>query len=310
VSAPLTLRQTRCAFCGTLDNAVEAYGANFDLGDFNPAVFSARRMPDRLHYRMVRCKRCGLLRSDPVADSQMLERLYRQSVQSYDGEISNLRSTYGGYLDLLRPRGRPRRALLEIGCGSGFFLEEARLRGYDDVWGIEPSEAAADQAAPGIREHIIRDVLRPGLLGDETFDAICMFQVFDHLADPNEALDVCFRLLRPGGQVLALNHDAGSLSARLLGERSPIIDIEHTYLYDRRSMAAMFAKHGFEVLRTGRAHNRYSLQYLGQLMPLPAGAKKALLELLRKSGRGSLRLRVGLGNLFLIARRPGGTAEP
>jgi hypothetical protein len=55
------------------------YDANFEPADLNPAVFSARRLPDRVHYRMVRCGTCGLVRSDPVAHLNTLARLYEPS---------------------------------------------------------------------------------------------------------------------------------------------------------------------------------------------------------------------------------------
>ncbi len=304
----IVLHATACAICGTPGNAREVYTANFDEAAFNPAVFSARRLPDRLHYRMVRCRTCGLLRSDPVAASEILESLYARSDQNYEPEIANIRLSYGRYLDRLDRSDADREALLEIGCGSGFFLEEARSRGYREAWGVEPSATAASQASPSLHGRIIQDVLRPGLLPDGKFDVICMFQVFDHLPDPNSSLDVCFKLLKPGGEILALNHDAGSISARILGEQSPIIDIEHTYLYDRDSMGAIFRKHGFEVLRIGTAVNHYSLQYLAQLIPLPRGAKSGLMDLLRKTGVGRIGLTIGLGNLFLIGRKPLSTA--
>lgn len=301
MSSSVSLQPTRCAVCGTPDNATEIYPANFDVAAFNPAVFSARRLPDRLHYRMVKCKTCGLLRSDPVADAESLKQLYSQSAQNYGSELTNIRSTYGRYLGYLDKFNAKKNALLEIGCGSGFFMEEALARGFWDVWGIEPSQSAAAQATPRLRGRIVLDVLRPGVFPDNSFDVICMFQVFDHLPDPNTALDVCRRLLKPGGHVLALNHDASSFSARLMGESSPIIDIEHTYLYDRKSMAAMFHKHGFQVLSTGSALNHYSLHYLIQLMPLPRDLKEAVLRLLRPTRIARVGVTVSPGNLFVIA---------
>ena len=51
----IDLVPTRCAICGAEGNAVELYPANLDFEAFNPSVFSARRLPDRIHYRMVKC---------------------------------------------------------------------------------------------------------------------------------------------------------------------------------------------------------------------------------------------------------------
>jgi SAM-dependent methyltransferase len=294
------LHPTRCPICDTEGNATQIYPANFDPQSFTPAVFSARRLPDRLHYRMVRCNTCGLVRSDPVAAAQALARLYAHSSFGYGEEVANIRRTYGRYLSRLKGG---KGALLEVGCGNGFFLEEALDQGYAEVWGVEPSQAAVARAGPRVRRHIHCDVLRPGLFAPGYFDKICMFQVFDHLPDPGALLPECRRLLKPAGRLLLLNHDVSALSARLLGERSPIVDLEHTCLYDAATLGHLVERFGFQVERAGMVFNSYSLCYLARLLPLPAGVKRRLLDLLRGRAVGRLCLRVPLGNLWLVARR-------
>jgi SAM-dependent methyltransferase len=299
----VVLQPTRCAICGTVENSVEIYTANFDFEAFNPATFSARRLPDQIHYRIVKCKSCGLLRSDPIAPSELLEQLYIKSDQTYNQEIENLMLTYGHYLAKLDKFVLQKQALLEIGCGSGFFLERALKLGYENVYGVEPSVRAVSKATSSIRSNIKIDIFRPGLFSENTFDVICFFQVFDHLIDPNASLSECYRILKPGGLLLGLNHNSTSLSAKLLGERSPIIDIEHTYLYNPKTMSYIINKNGFHVIKTGAVWNNYSLQYLFQLIPMLGKAKLIILGLLRKTKIGQIRLKAFLGNLYIIARK-------
>jgi SAM-dependent methyltransferase len=299
------LHPTRCAICGTLNAASELYPANFDFEAFSPEVFSARRLPDGIHYRIVRCDSCGLLRSDPVGDAETLARLYALSTFTYDDEVAHLKRTYGRYLSeavaqLEGPRGR----LLEIGCGNGFFIEEALDAGFAEVRGIEPSKEAVARAGERVRPHIVCDTMRPGLFAPGEFDMICIFQVFDHIPDPAELLDECLTILRPRGLILCLNHNSHSISARILGERSPIIDLEHTYLYNPATMRRIFTAHGFDVLSVSGVRNTYSLRYLLQLVPMPRGIKQRLLKALRKAPLGHLSLSVPLGNLRLIGRKP------
>lgn len=301
--SPVLLHPTRCAICRTEGNASELYSANFDIDDFNPEVFSARRLPDRIHYRMVKCNACGLVRSDPVADAAMLGELYRQSTFDYGTEVRNLRCTYGRHLDQLEAFGVRKHSLLEIGCGNGFFLEEAQVRGYVDVRGVEPSAEAVAKAAPGVRGRIVCDLMRPGLFAEASFDVVCLFQVFDHLPDPLSVLSETHRVLRPGGLLLILNHNINALSARLLGARSPIIDLEHTYLYSPTTLAHLAASQKLTVRKTGTVWNSYSLYYLARLIPFPAGIKAPLVGLLLRSSIGRLPLSVSLGNLYLIAQK-------
>ncbi len=300
----IVLHPTRCAICQTEDNATELYPANFDQETFNAAVFSARRLPDGIHYRLVRCNRCGLVRSDPVADAEVLTALYTRSVVTYEDEIPDLKFTYGRYLSRTEHYFTSKGALLEVGGGSGFFLEQALAQGYKDVWGVEPSEAAVHNALPQLRSHLICDMMRPGLFEANRFDVVCLFQVFDHIAQPGEILDECYRVLKPGGVVLCLNHNIEALSARLMGERSPIIDIEHTYLYSKSTLSRLIETHQFRVLEVGSVFNRYALRYLVRLVPLPMALKKGLISMLNNSPLGAVRLSVALGNLYLIGQKP------
>src|SRR4051794_37248428 len=183
------LRSTCCAICATAGNATELYPANFTPEDLSPAVFSARRIPDRVHYRMVRCDSCGLVRSDPVADSDIVAQLYAESTFDYGAELENLAVTYGSYLKRLERYVPNKDALLEIGCGNGFVLEEAKRQGYRDVRGVEPSRAAIDSAPDSLRDQIVCSMMVPGLFPSGHFDVVCLFQVLDHILDPVPLLE-------------------------------------------------------------------------------------------------------------------------
>ncbi len=295
---------TRCAICDTLENADELYPANFGLEHFTPEVFSARRLPDRIHYRLVKCRSCGLVRSDPVVSSERLAELYAQSTFTYGAEVRDLCRTYGRYLTKLERWGVNKGALLEIGCGSGFFLEEALDQDYCTVKGIEPSQQAIDQAPSRLHGCFVCGLMKPGVFEKEQFDVICLFQVFDHLLDPGGLLDECFRLLKPGGFMLGINHNVKAVSARVLKEKSPIVDVEHTYLYSPSTMARIFRDHGFRVRQQGRVLNTYSVGYLARLVPMSMKFKQRLIDGLNDCWIGTLRLSVPLGNLFLIAQKP------
>jgi len=298
------MRPTRCPISGEEGDATELYPANFDAASLSPAAFSARRLPDRIHFRIVRSNRSGLVRSDPVADPALIYEFYAQSSFHYGEELRWLKKTYGRYLERLCTRGCCRESLLEIGCGNGFFLERAMEAGFRDVRGVEPSRQAVEQAAPALRTRIICDVMRSGLFDAERFEAICMFHIFDHILEPNELLAECLRILKPGGFILTLNHNVESWSAQLLGEKSPIIDIEHTFLYSPSTIRLIFEANGFEVIEQGRVWNTYSLAYLIHLIPLPRVLKKIGLRALKASVFGSLPLTLPLGNLYLIAKKP------
>ena len=298
------MHPTRCAICEREGHAVERWPATFTPQAFSARVFSARRVPDRVHHRMVACRDCGLVRSDPVASEELLARLYRSSSFNYDEEVDALQATYGRALARLEPSLVRREALLEIGCGNGFFLQQARRAGWRTVRGVEPSADAVSKGPADLQGAIVRDVMRRGLFAPESFDVVCLFQVLDHMPQPVDVLEQCLEVLRPGGYVLAFNHNVRGLSARILGERSPIVDIEHTYLYSPSTMRALASKAGFVAPRVRSARNTCSLAYLAQLVPLASSAKATLTRALRASAVGRVRVTLALGNLCLTARRP------
>jgi len=306
----LELSATQCPICHTADNAAELYPAKLTAAAFDPATFSARRLPDRVHYRIVRCRSCGLVRSDPIAGPRLQDELYAKSTFDYSEEVDNLRETYGRYLAKLPALGAVKGSLLEIGCGNGFLLQVALDQGFSSVAGVEPSAAAVADADPAIHPHIVRDIMRPGLFAAEQFDVVCMFQTFDHIADPNALLDECVRVLKPGGFLLCLNHDVEALSARLMGERSPIVDVEHPVLYSQKTMARLLGAHGFEVAAGGPARNRVSARYLTWLAPLPGAVKRRVLSWLKGARVGRITVSAPLGNLYAIARKPPGEGRP
>lgn len=291
-----------CAICQK-DNFTVLYPENFDLQNIDEKTFSARRLPDRVHYRIVKCRNCGLVYSNPILEYEKLEKLYRQSFVSYDSHVENLKKTYGYYLKELESYGVIKGKLLEIGCGNGFFLEEAKKQGFKDVNGVEPGTKSANSARPDIRNKIVVDIFRLGLFNKNSFDVICCFQTFDHIPNPNEFLRGCYEVLKKGGLILFFNHDASALSARIMGEKSPIIDIEHTYLYDRNTIRKILEKHGFSVLKVQSAANIHNVGYWMQLIPIPNFVKLPLIKALKKLKLDTIKIKMKVGNIVAIAKK-------
>lgn len=305
-TAPL-LHATRCAICGTEGNATERWPATLTPEAFSVETFSARRLPDRVHYRMVTCNACGLVRSDPVMDHERLDGLYEESTFDYGDELPSLERTYGDALGLIEARlgTLPKDGIVDIGCGNGFVLDQALKRGWTNVIGVEPSTDAIAHASDAVRPTIIQDMMGPGIIPPGSVSAITLFQVLDHIPDPLALLEACREALRPGGVILAWNHNVEAVSARVLGDRSPIVDVEHTYLYSPATMDKLFTAAGFASVDVRSVKNLYSISYLTHLVPIPRRAKEAILPRLRRTRLGRKELRVPLGNLCLTAVNPG-----
>lgn len=119
-----------------------------------------------------------------------------------------------GLLDRLQSLTIPtERRLLEIGGGSGGFLEQAAASGFRSQ-GIERCEPAGKPATD--RGCVVRTGRFPqGLGDDERFDIIVVNGMLDQVPDPLRFLAACRRHVRPGGLVAIHVPDARSLSFNL-----------------------------------------------------------------------------------------------
>src|SRR4051794_29672577 len=105
-------------------------GARGDLGPdaFVPSVHEPRR-----HGDLLICRECGCVQQPALPSGTRLLDLYREAGDAaYLDEEGGRRATAGRLLDLIGARV-PGGRLLDVGCGPGLVLDEARRRGYATV---------------------------------------------------------------------------------------------------------------------------------------------------------------------------------
>jgi SAM-dependent methyltransferase len=292
---------TICAICGTLENTQSIYPSTLDQNSFTAKVFSARRLPDRKHYQWVKCRSCSLYRSDPVQDID-LAKLYRDSTFDYSREIHGLKNSYRNLV--LKACPNPiGKTILEIGGGNGFFLEEALEMGFSNLIEIEPSTESFNLAREELKKYFIVDTLKSGLVPDNSVDCAVSFHVLDHLPDPKSSLVIIHQTLRARGVVCIAVHNVNSISSRLLKDKSPIFDVEHTYLYSKKTIKSLLESAGFGKIKVSHYRNTYSLEYLIHLIPIPRNLKIKLLGSRTMKSLGKIRVTLPLGNIYAIGEK-------
>jgi SAM-dependent methyltransferase len=297
------LINTKCPICETLNNSVKVYSSNVDGNSFSTEVFSARRLPDRRHYQWVRCKSCSLLRSDPVQDVD-LEKLYVESSFDYSTEVNGLKKTYMNLVVRALGKRGLRNSIFEVGGGNGFFLEAAKDAGFVKLAGVEPSIEAIDSSREDLKPFMIASMMKPGVLPEDSYDVGTMFHTLDHLTDPVSTLHDCYSVLKSGGIFIVAIHNERSWSARLFGERSPIIDVEHTHLYTRKTGEALFKKIGFIQVESGSYKNHYSLAYILHLLPISRRLRKIILSSWVGLALSKIKVVIPLGNMWVSGTKP------
>jgi len=226
--------------------------------------------------RLLRCPRCELGWWDWPAfePSAFYDRDYFQServARGYDDYASleaGLRRTARARLHrlarLMRARGRnitePRR-LLDIGCGTGVFLDEARRAGWT-VRGLEVSPYAAAEADR--RDLFVTcAAVEQVELEPVAFDVVTLWDVLEHLRDPVAVLRRVAGALRPGGVLALSTGDVTSLCARLSGVRWHLFNLpEHLFFFSPRCLVRLLRRVGCRVCRMGREVNWVPAAYV------------------------------------------------
>src|SRR5207244_12159191 len=143
---------------------------------------AASRPGPRRHGGLVACVGCGAVQQPTLPLHPELVELYHEMADdAYLAEETGRRATAGRLLDRIGafvPSGR----LLDIGCGHGLLLDEARRRGYDAV-GLELSRAAARHAREVLSLEV-REITLEGFEDPGSFDVVVLADVLEHLDDP------------------------------------------------------------------------------------------------------------------------------
>lgn len=216
-------------------------------------------------YDLVRCDDCALVfvgnppSDDEVAAFYSAEADYHSELlDPQDPAFERMGTIARQHVGMLlrsvpRPEGL---SLLDIGCSSGLFLNEARKAGFD-VHGAELSPDTARFA----RDHFVLDV-HPGDWRDAGFeqgslDVITLFDVIEHLPDPLAELQAIMRLLKPGGLLLQSTPNIAGLFPRLSYLLADRLDYwphpeppHHLYQFSAETLAALTRKAGYAIERS------------------------------------------------------------
>ena len=204
---------------------------------------------------MRRCLECGQL------VSACSEAWYSESMKEF--EVAE--GTFPGPENLRRHIHRSRKILrkiakvvnkkrdeidlLDVGCSSGSFLVLARDLGFR-VAGVEPASAPARRARER-QLNVYQGFLEELFLGEESYDAVTLFEVVEHLKDPGRVLRECHRVLRPDGVVVIGTGNTDSWTVRYMGGRWEYFDINrhggHVSFFNAESMRVLAERTGFTV---------------------------------------------------------------
>jgi SAM-dependent methyltransferase len=313
VTAPrveISLAARNCPICARSDKSTVFAESNVDVAKLDAFAFASRKLPEYMHWRLMECRRCDLLYASPAPDSPALASAYGEAAFDSGLEAGFAARTYAELLPAIRRRIPDLDGALDIGTGDGVFLAQLLGAGFTNVVGVEPSSAPIAAAAPSVRPLIRQAIFRAEDFAPESYSLVTCFQTLEHVPDPLGIVTGIYRILKPGGGILFVVHNRRALSARILGRRSPIFDVEHLQLFSQQSLRRLVTAAGYVDAKVGYLLNRYPLRYWVRLLPFPRRVKGRLIGMLNRTAVGAAVVPLPAGNEYIVAFKPSQAAKP
>jgi 2-polyprenyl-3-methyl-5-hydroxy-6-metoxy-1,4-benzoquinol methylase len=236
----------RCNFCGATGSA---------------HVFSLKG------FDLVRCAGCSLTFIANPPQQHELADIYSVGASNYHSELldtgsaqaQRMRLVAAEHMEFSRPFVGDGQ-LVDVGCSVGHFLELAAQAGVE-ARGIEYCKETAQHAATHTGLPVERGSIHDSALAPESCATITMFDVIEHVPDPQADLQAAWRLLKPGGCLILSTPNIDGLFprasrpfARPLGYWPHPEPPHHLYQFSLATLAGKLEELGFVVEKVSHRH--------------------------------------------------------
>ena len=255
--------------------------------------------------KYVRCHKCKMIFLNPVLSDTYLNLYY--STNHADQALAH--ASEKDFYDKIYSLGFENckklaniDSVLDIGCSDGAFISIVKSKSAVDVTGVEPSIQAINSSDLSARENIHHTTLE-SFQNKFGFNIVTCFQTIEHVNDLNGLVVKSKELLLDEGHLVFVCHDRLSLVNRILGERSPIFDIEHLQILNKKGVQLLLQLNGFVDVQVNTISNKYPIAYWLLLAPIPKFLK-TYIDRKRNKWYLSWGIRIRVGNLLATGRKP------
>lgn len=170
------------------------------------------------------------------------------------------------YLPYLNPYLHSESHILDIGCGTGAFLNLLQSKGYSNLYGVDISPFALQE----VQKHTpnaklcCNDLQSTISLDNQQFDCISCLDVIEHLINPFVVLQEIARLLKPEGILLLTTPNSNSILRYLRGKKwYALRDSSHLIYFNAFSLDYLVSKAGLQPKRQIAFSQFAPLQWIG-----------------------------------------------
>lgn len=240
-----TIHYTHCPICGSTD--------------IHPVLSAKDYTVSQRSFEIFACDNCSLRFTQDVPDAAHIGDYYKS--ENYISHTNTSKGIINKLYQKVRNRTMRQKAaiiveqthkqqgnILDIGCGTGTFLYTMQQADWS-VTGLEPDAGARNNALDlyGI------DAKQPDALfslPENSFDAITMWHVLEHVHTLHEYAGQIKKLLKPGGKIIIAVPNYTSKDAQTYGEYWAAYDVpRHLYHFAPGAMQTLMQRHGLKVVQ-------------------------------------------------------------
>jgi len=236
--------ENRCTICGNERSVFVREG---------PDLY---RPKETKIFRLTQCLTCGHIMQNPPPTAEELNKAYAIEYAPYRPSWKEPGWHLWKVLRDLTTYRRIRRLkrygkghhLLEVGCGAGDFLFAAHRAGWK-VAAVEYSEPIVEMLRSEASFDVRSGELSPGLWEPESFDAVVLWSVLEHVQNPMEFLAIASSYLKPGGTVfLQFPTVYGLELGKMFRQYWAILDLpRHLNFFGRESLSKLCDQAGMNL---------------------------------------------------------------
>ncbi len=225
---------------------------------FTPFLKAKDQTVSHAEFQIVACSDCNFLFTNPRPPASEIGQYYESNeyISHHDDAKDLMSKVYNLVRDyttqqkikLLHHAVPGKGTLLDVGCGTGFFLSKAREACWQ-VHGTEPDTQARAVAMGRVGEAIHENIEAP-FFDSKTYEAITMWHVLEHVHQLNETMDWLHQHLAPQGRLFIAVPNPESEDAQAYQENWAAYDVpRHLYHFSKKAISDLARAHKFKVVR-------------------------------------------------------------
>ncbi len=238
-------------------------------------------------YALYKCDHCGFIFTQDHPEESEMGRYY--DVASYVSHSDTKKGIVNRIYHearrwmlkqkhkmVVEQSGKDKGSILDIGCGTGYFLEVMQSNGWD-VNGVEISPSARASAQERLGKPLTSNMFDLDN-DDKTYDVISLWHVMEHLHDLDRTFDLLDKKLKKGGLLIVALPNADSTDAAHYKDYWGAYDVpRHVWHFTPSTFGLLANNKGYVVENTLPMHldgfyvSMLSEKYAGHKMSFVRG---------------------------------------